>query len=158
MIVSRKLSKNDLDRHLLLISETCIHRLPENVFLLSLRQGDVSNSTRMNLGPTVPFLYLKNSDILTQIQQKANVVRHLWWLVSKTRMHQLLENMTLLSLRQRYFLISAKEFFDPTPSFLYLTTVIFSLKFSKNDPGGNHWWLVSETFMHWLQKICFYRT
>ena len=47
-----------------------MHRFPENVFLLSLRQDHFTNSARTFLGPTAPFLYFKNSDIFTQIQQK----------------------------------------------------------------------------------------
>ena len=34
-------------------------------------------------------------------------------------------------------------------------TVIFSLKFSKNDPIRHLWWLVSETRMHRLPESMF---
>ena len=34
-------------------------------------------------------------------------------------------------------------------------TVIFSLKFSKNDPIRHLWWLVSETPMHRLPENMF---
>ena len=49
------------------------------------------------LGPTPWFLYLKNSDIFTQIQQN-DPLRHPRWLVSDTHMHQFHENMFLLIL------------------------------------------------------------
>ena len=71
VIFSLKFSKNDRIRHLRwLVSETRVHQLLENIFLLSLRQDHFSNSTINVLGSTPPFFYFKNSDIFTQIKQK----------------------------------------------------------------------------------------
>ena len=71
VIFSLKFSKNDPIRHLWwLVSETRMYRLPENKFILSLRQDRFSNLTRKVLEPTPSFFYFKNSNIFTQIQQK----------------------------------------------------------------------------------------
>ena len=71
VIFSLKFSKNNPIRHLWwLASETHMHRLPENMFLLSPRQDHFSSSTKKFLGPFPPFLVFKNSDIFTQIQQE----------------------------------------------------------------------------------------
>ena len=40
------------------------------MFLLSLREDPFSNSAKKFSGRTHPYLYLKNPDIFTQIQQK----------------------------------------------------------------------------------------
>ena len=76
-----------------------MHRLPENMFLLSLRQNHCSNSRRKVLRPTPSFLYFENSDIFNQIQKK-RPYQHLWWLVSEARMYRLQQNMLVLSLQQ----------------------------------------------------------
>ena len=47
-----------------------MHRLPENIILLSLRQGHSSTSIKNILGPTPTFLDFKNSDIFTQTLPK----------------------------------------------------------------------------------------
>ena len=47
-----------------------MHRLAENMFLLSPRQDHFSSSTKKFLGPTPPFLHFKNSDNFTQIQEE----------------------------------------------------------------------------------------
>ena len=44
--------------------------LQKNIFLLSVIQDRFSNETIKFLGPTPPFLYFKNYDISSQIQQK----------------------------------------------------------------------------------------
>ena len=53
-----------------LVSETRIHRLPDIMYVLSLRQDHFSNQKVKIVGPTPPFLYFKKSDIFSQIQQK----------------------------------------------------------------------------------------
>ena len=45
-------------------------RLRQNMFILRLTQDHFSKSTRKVLALTHAFLYLKNNDIFTQIQQK----------------------------------------------------------------------------------------
>ena len=124
------------------------------MFLLSLRQDHFSNKTIKLLGPTPPVLCLKNRDIFIQIQQK-RPQRHLWWLVSEKRTHQLPENIFPLSLMQDHFSNKTIKFLGPTPHFYISKTVIFSLKFSKNDRIRHIWWLVSKTRMHQLPENMF---
>ena len=52
-----------------------MHRIPQNLFLLSLKQDNFSNSTIIVLGPSPPFIYLKKCDIFSQIQQKCHSQR-----------------------------------------------------------------------------------
>ena len=47
-----------------------MHRLPENVIILSLTQDRFCNQAIKFLGPTIPFLIFKNGDVFTQIEQK----------------------------------------------------------------------------------------
>ena len=71
VIFSHKFNKSDHLRDLwCLILETCTHRIPKDLFLLSLKQDNFSNSTIIVLGPSPPFIYLKKCDIFSQIQQK----------------------------------------------------------------------------------------
>ena len=70
--------------------------------LLSLRQDDFSYSTRIVLGLTLRFLYLKDSDFFTQIQQKQARQTPVMAGFRHT-MHRLPENMFLLTLRQVLF-------------------------------------------------------
>ena len=71
MVFSLKFSKNDTLRNLRwLVPEARMHRLLENMFLLSLRQYPFSNLTVKFLRLTPPFLNLKKWEIFTQIQQK----------------------------------------------------------------------------------------
>ena len=49
---------------------TRMHRLPGNMFLLILEQDQINNQTKKTLGPTLPFLYLKDFVTFTQILQK----------------------------------------------------------------------------------------
>ena len=50
-------------------------------------------------------------------------------------MHQLPENMFVLSLRQDHFINQTIKFVGPTPPFIYLKKVIFSVKFKKKRPS-----------------------
>ena len=47
-----------------------MHRLPENLFVLSLRQDHFSKSTIKLLGRTPPFLYLKKGMVSVKFNQK----------------------------------------------------------------------------------------
>ena len=47
-----------------------MHRLSENMFLLSLRKDHINNLTKKNIGPIPPVLDFKNNNISTQILQK----------------------------------------------------------------------------------------
>ena len=79
-----------------------MHRFPENMFIHSPRQDHFSNQTIKLLDPSPPFLYLKKSDIFSQIQQKrpsqtpvVTPFRDTYAMTSK--------NMFLLRLRQGHF-------------------------------------------------------
>ena len=86
-------------------SETHMHRLPENMFLLILRQYHFSK--KKFFIATFPFIDFKSSDIFIQFN-KNDPIRHLWWLFSKTCLNRLSEIMFLLSLDQDNF--SNKKF------------------------------------------------
>ena len=47
-----------------------MHQLPENIFLLSLRQDRFINERRKFLGDILWFVYLKDIVFFTQIEQK----------------------------------------------------------------------------------------
>ena len=88
-----------------------MHRLPENMFLLTLRQDHFNNER--NLLPTRPFIDFENSYIFTQFN-KNDPIRHFWRLLSETRMHLLPENMFLLSPQQDHFSNKKKfNFYSP---------------------------------------------
>ena len=94
-------NKNDLMKLLwCLFSETRMHRHPENMFLLALRQDHFVKI--FFLISTCPFMDLKTSDIFTQFN-KSNTFRDMWWLFSETRIHGFPERMFLLTLRQNHF-------------------------------------------------------
>ena len=103
-IFSVKFSKNNPLRDLWrLVSETRMHWLPENMFVLSLKQNHFSNGTIKILGPTPQFFYL-NKVIFSVKLRKNDLLRDLWWFVTETGMHRLSKNMFLLSLRQDHFI------------------------------------------------------
>ena len=133
MVFSHKFNKSDHLRDLWrLVSETCMHWIPQNLFLLSLKQDNFSNSTIIVLGPSPPFIYLKKCDIFAQIQQK--------W-------HS-----------QRPVVAPFRDMRSPT-SRKHISTDLkkrsLSLKFSKNDTLRHLQWLVSETHIHRLPSNMF---
>ena len=65
-------------RHLRrLLSEKRMHRLPINMFQLSLGEDHFFNETIIFLGSTNPFLYFKKCDISSRVQQKRSSQRPL---------------------------------------------------------------------------------
>ena len=83
---------------------------------------------------------------------KNDLIKHLWWLVSKTRMLWLIGHILLLNLRLNHFNSSTKKFLDPTPPFLDLKNSDVFTQIQQNDPIRHLWWLVSETRMHRLPE------
>ena len=79
-----------------------MYQLPENMFVLSLRQDHFSNQIIKFVGATPPFLYLIKSDIFSQFS-KNDPLRHLRWLLLETRMHRLPERKVLPSLTKDHF-------------------------------------------------------
>ena len=69
MIFSLKLSKNQRPPWLL-VSKTRMHRLLENIFILSLRQDHFSSFPKKFFGRTLSFLIFKKSDSSAEIEQK----------------------------------------------------------------------------------------
>ena len=136
MVFSHKFNKSDHLRDLwCLVSETCMHQIPQNLFLLSLKQDNFSNSTIIVLGPSPPFIYLKKCDIFSQIQQK--------W-------HS-----------QRPVVAPFRDTRAPT-SRKYISTELkkrsFSLKFSKNDPPRHLRWHFLEIRRHPIPENMFVLT
>ena len=114
-----------------------MHRLLKNMFLLSLRQDHFSNSTKIFLGPTPPFLYLKKV-IFSVKFSKNDPLRNLRWLFSQTRMHQLPKSMFLLKLRQDYFSNYTIKFLGLTRQILYLKRCDISSQIQQKPPSQTH--------------------
>ena len=106
-----------------------MHRLPENMALLTLRQGHLRNKKILVL--TTPFADYKSSDIFSQFN-KNDPLSNLWLLFSEARMNRIPENMFLLTLRQDHF--SIKKFLLPTPPLIDFKKSNIFTQFNKNDP------------------------
>ena len=78
-----------------------MHRLLISKRLLTLRQDHFRNKKNFFV-PSPLFIDFKNSNIFTQFK-KNYPIRNLWWLFPERLMHQLQENMFLLTLRQDHF-------------------------------------------------------
>ena len=116
-----------------------MHRLLENMLILSLRQDHFRNQTRHFSGRTPPFLIFKISDIFTQTEQKCpyltpmvTLFRITYASTSRNNFHSEPKTTPILRSHSDVFNIQEQWYFT----------------LSKKDPIRHPWWPVSETRMH----------
>ena len=122
--------------------------------LLSLGQHHFSSKSRKFLGPTPPFLYLKNGDIFTQIEQKPACQTPVIAGFRHTYAPSSTKYLSTKSKTRWFQFFNQNIFRSHSPDFIF-EKLVFSLNFSKNHFVRHLWWLISKTGMHPLPENMF---